>query len=113
MTMLSDRGGVKREPHMGRTFFTLAMVASDARISHMKTASVRDLRYRFGEVEARLREGEEIQIRKRKRIIGRLLRVRPRPAEWPNFRAMLKEIYGDKVLKVSGAELLRWERDRY
>jgi hypothetical protein len=24
----------------------------------------------------------------------------------------MKKIYGDKVLKVTGAELIRWDRDR-
>lgn len=80
---------------------------------HMKTASVRDLRYRFSAVENLLSEGEEIKITKRKRIIARLL-----PADHtvihrrPDFLARLKKIY--KVpLKVSGAELLSSERDRY
>ncbi len=40
---------------------------------HMKKATVRDLRYRFREVENLLREGEEIEITKRKRVIARLL----------------------------------------
>ena len=44
---------------------------------HMKKASVRDLRYRFREVEDLLREGQEIQITKRKRVIARLLPAKP------------------------------------
>jgi antitoxin (DNA-binding transcriptional repressor) of toxin-antitoxin stability system len=65
-------------------------------------------------VEHLLREGEEVQITKRKRVVARLL-----PAETtvdpkrPDFKARLKQIYGDKVLKVSGAELLAKERTRY
>jgi len=39
----------------------------------MKRASVRDLRYRFSAVEDLLRDGEEIHITKRKRVIARLL----------------------------------------
>jgi antitoxin (DNA-binding transcriptional repressor) of toxin-antitoxin stability system len=80
----------------------------------MKQASVRDLRYHFNEVEHLLRDGEEVQITKRKRVVARLL-----PAEVvadpqrPDFKARLKKIYGDKVLKVSGAELLARERTRY
>jgi hypothetical protein len=31
----------------------------------------------------------------------------------PDFLARLRAIYGIKTLKVSGAELLRQERDRY
>lgn len=81
---------------------------------HMKTATVRDLRYRFAEIEARLRDGEEIEIRKRKRVIARLVPERPRSrTSWPDFMARLRQIYGKKRLKVSGAELLAQERDRY
>ena len=82
---------------------------------HMKTATVRDMRYRFPEIEARLRQGEEIQITKRKRVIARLVPVKsPRPRRRPpDFMAMLKEIYGSKVLKVTGAELVAEQRGRY
>ena len=80
----------------------------------MKTATVRDLRYRFPEVEARLREGEEIQITKRKRVVARLVPVKPaRARTYPDFRAIQKEIFGDKVLKVSGKELVSWARGKY
>jgi hypothetical protein len=48
----------------------------------------------------------------RKRMIARLVPERPKatPA-LPDFLARLKEIYGNKTLKVSGAELIRAERD--
>jgi antitoxin (DNA-binding transcriptional repressor) of toxin-antitoxin stability system len=81
---------------------------------HMKTASIRDLRYDFKRVEQLLRQGEEVQITKRKRVIARLVPEQPetRPP-LPDFMARLREIYGDKVLEVSGAELIRKDRDRY
>jgi antitoxin (DNA-binding transcriptional repressor) of toxin-antitoxin stability system len=83
-------------------------------MDHMKTATVRDLRYRFPEVEARLREGEEIQITKRKRVVARLVPVRPeRTRAYPDFLAIQKEIFGDKVIKVSGRELVSWARGEY
>lgn len=80
----------------------------------MKKATVRDLRYRFREVENLLSEGEEIQITKRKRIIARLMPAQPPalPCQ-PDFLARLKKIYGSKPLKVSGAELVSRERGRY
>ena len=81
---------------------------------HMRKASVRDLRYHFSEVERLLRQGEKIEITKRKRVIARLLPVVPTvPRRRPDFLARLRTIYGDKTLKVSGAELLAQERDRY
>ena len=83
-------------------------------MDHVRKATVRDLRYHFPEIENLLQEGEEIQITKRKRVIARLVPERPpAPAALPDFMAMLKEIYGNKKLKVTGAELIRADRDRY
>ena len=80
---------------------------------HMRKASVRDLRYRFREVEDLLREGQEIQITKRKRVIARLLPAKPAvPSRRPDFLARLNKIYRGKRMKVSGAELLARERGR-
>jgi antitoxin (DNA-binding transcriptional repressor) of toxin-antitoxin stability system len=79
----------------------------------MRKASVRDLRYRFPEVERLLQQGENIEITKRKRVIAHLLPVASRaPRQRPDFLARLRAIYGTKVLKVSGAELLARERSR-
>jgi antitoxin (DNA-binding transcriptional repressor) of toxin-antitoxin stability system len=80
----------------------------------MKKASIRDLRYRFSKVEDLLREGEEIHITKRKRVIARLLPPEPaKGVEMPDFLGRLKKLYGNRKLKVSGAELIAKERDRY
>ena len=86
----------------------------DAKMHHMRRATVRDLRYRFSLVEDLLGEGEEVQITKRKRIIARLLPVEPLPAPpRPDFLARLKKLYRGKPLKVTGAELLASERSRF
>jgi len=78
----------------------------------MAKASVRDLRYRFPQVETLLQEGEEIQITKRKRVIARLVPERPASgARLPDFAARLAKIYGKKKLAVSGARLIRAGRD--
>jgi antitoxin (DNA-binding transcriptional repressor) of toxin-antitoxin stability system len=81
----------------------------------MKTVSVRDLRYDFPKVEELLRSGEEIQITKRRRPIARLT---PEPAPelarkvpLPDFLGRMKEIFGDKVLKVTGAQIISEDRD--
>ena len=78
---------------------------------HMKTVSVRDLRYDFKKVERLLLQGDEIQITKRRKVIARLT---PEPTErppLPDFLGRLKEIYGDKVLEVSGADLISADRE--
>lgn len=81
---------------------------------HMRKATVRDLRYRFSVVEDLLTDGEEIQITKRKRIIARLLPVRPTASpKRPDFLARLKKLYRGKPLKVTGAELLSSVRGRF
>jgi antitoxin (DNA-binding transcriptional repressor) of toxin-antitoxin stability system len=81
---------------------------------HMKQASVRDLRYEFKKIERLLHQGEEVQITKRRRVIARLVPETTASAkELPDFLARLRSIYGDKVLTVSGAELISTDRSRY
>jgi antitoxin (DNA-binding transcriptional repressor) of toxin-antitoxin stability system len=77
----------------------------------MKSVSVRDLRYDFPKVEEMLRAGEEIRITKRRRVIARLT---PEPMDrppLPDFLGQMKEIFGDKVLKVTGAQIISEDRD--
>jgi antitoxin (DNA-binding transcriptional repressor) of toxin-antitoxin stability system len=79
---------------------------------HMKKASVRDLRYRFPEIERTLNQGHAIEITKRKRLIARLVPAgQSAPSAFPDFAARAKKIFGKRKLKISGAELLRRERD--
>ena len=79
----------------------------------MKKATVRDLRYHFAEVERLLVREEKVEITKRKQVIGHLLPARPTAGRRSDFLARLRRIYGDKILEVSGAQLLARERDRY
>lgn len=80
-------------------------------IYYMKKVTVRDLRYRFRDVEDLLREGEEIQITKRKQVIARLVPTDPSaPTRRPDFLARLNKLYRGKRLKVSGAKLVAQER---
>lgn len=54
-----------------------------------------------------------MEITKRNRVIGTLRPVNAAgKIEIPDFMKRLKKIYGDKVMRVSGAELVRWDRDR-
>lgn len=80
----------------------------------MKQASVRDLRYAFKKIERLLHQGEEIQITKRRQVIARLVPESGQSAvAMPDFLARLRAIYGDRTLKVSGAELIAEDRRRY
>jgi len=86
----------------------------DAKMYHMKKASVRDLRYAFKKIERLLHQGEEIQITKRRRVIARLIPDGTESAKQvPDFLARLRTIYGEKVLPVSGAELIASDRSRF
>jgi antitoxin (DNA-binding transcriptional repressor) of toxin-antitoxin stability system len=79
----------------------------------MTKASVSDLRYRFRKLEDLLREGQEIQITKRNRVIARLVpECAERTIEIPDFMARLKKTFGNRIMKVSGAELIAKDRDR-
>ena len=80
----------------------------------MKKASIRDLRYGFKKIERLLCQGEEIEITKRRRVIARLVPESTRLAGGkPDFLARLQAIYGETVLKVSGANLIAKDRSRY
>ena len=81
---------------------------------HMTKASVRDLRYEFKKIERLLLQGEEIQITKRRRVIARLVPESEEVAKkMPDFMARVRRIYGDKMLAVSGTDLISSDRDRY
>ncbi len=80
----------------------------------MKKASVRELRYNFAKIERMLRQGEEVQITKRRKVVARLIPEGTNaPATLPNFLKRLRAIYGDTCLAVSGAELFEKDRGRY
>jgi antitoxin (DNA-binding transcriptional repressor) of toxin-antitoxin stability system len=81
---------------------------------HMTKASVRDLRYGFKKIERLLRQGEEIQITNRRRVVARLIPENDQPAtELPDFLKRLRAIYGDKTLAATGADVIAEDRSRY
>jgi antitoxin (DNA-binding transcriptional repressor) of toxin-antitoxin stability system len=78
----------------------------------MKKVTVRDLRHRFSSIEDLLRNGEEIHITRRGRVVARLLPPEPSPSKaFPDFLARQKKIFGKKRLKVSGAEIICRDRE--
>jgi antitoxin (DNA-binding transcriptional repressor) of toxin-antitoxin stability system len=61
-----------------------------------------------------LRQGEEIQITKRRKVIGRLVPEKPeKPKELPDFLGRMREIFGDKIFEETGASIIARDRDRY
>ena len=80
---------------------------------HMRAFTVRDLRQRFPEVESRLKRGETVILRKRRKVIARIVPEPPKLLEYPDFEEVQKQIFGNKIMKRTFAELVREERDRY
>ncbi|MGA2611289.1 MAG: hypothetical protein ABSH01_27905 [Terriglobia bacterium] len=80
---------------------------------HMKAFTVRDLRQRFPDVEARLKRGETLVVRKRQEVIGRIVPEPPKLLQYPDFEEIQKEIFGNKIIERTFTELVREERDRY
>ena len=80
---------------------------------HMKTATIRDLRYNFPRVEAWLSSGEEIELTKRGHVLGRIIPPSakvPKP-KMPDFAARAKSVCGNR--KINTAALLDQNKGRY
>jgi hypothetical protein len=60
-----------------------------------------------------LRAGKIVELRERDKLIARIVPEKPetKPAQWPDFEAIAKEILGDRML--SGSDLVIRERGRY
>ena len=81
----------------------------------MKTATVRQLRHDFGSVLAWLEEGEEVEIKKRGKVVARMTPPRPRKGgkvQWPDILARLKSYCGDFVLSDKALQALL-DREEY
>jgi antitoxin (DNA-binding transcriptional repressor) of toxin-antitoxin stability system len=79
----------------------------------MKRATVRDLRYNFREIEARLSKGEEIEVYKRNKPIGRLIPINPKPGAYPDFAAIARKVFGKNKARMTGTELVSEQREPY
>jgi antitoxin (DNA-binding transcriptional repressor) of toxin-antitoxin stability system len=84
----------------------------------MKTATVRQVRHAFPSVLRLVQNGETVAITSRRKVVATLspppaaktaLRRRP----WSNLDKRWAELRTQPVAKVSGAELLSQDRDRY
>jgi antitoxin (DNA-binding transcriptional repressor) of toxin-antitoxin stability system len=77
----------------------------------MPSVNIRELRD-TRRLKAWLRAGKTVELRERDRVIGRIVPAASprRPGKVPDFAAMHREIFGDRVLP--GADLLIEERKR-
>ena len=53
-------------------------------------------------LKAWLRAGNTVELRERDRVIARIVpeKMEGKPANWPDFEARAKKIFGDRVLTV-------------
>ena len=81
---------------------------------NMKSVTVREVRQQFSrKVEAPLRRGETLILRKRKEVLGRIVPdVGPGKA-YPDFDARQKQIFGNRPIHLNIGEILRKERSRF
>jgi len=77
----------------------------------MQSITLRQLRD-TRQVKAWLKAGVHIEVRERNEVLGDLVprtQPTPRPAEWPDFEARLKSIYGDRM--IPAVEMLIEDRE--
>jgi antitoxin (DNA-binding transcriptional repressor) of toxin-antitoxin stability system len=79
----------------------------------MKSVTVREVRQQFSrKVEAPLRRGETVILRKRKEVLGRIVPEARREREYPDFAARRAKIFGNRTFDLNIGEILRKERSR-
>lgn len=78
----------------------------------MPSVNIRQLR-NAKQLIAWLEAGKTVELRERGKVIARIVPEVSisQPADWPDFAAMRREIFGDRILP--GADLAIEERGRY
>ena len=82
--------------------------------SQMKSTTIRELKHATTKVLSLVAAGESVEVRRYNQPVAILSPVKAAIArERPDFRGRLKAIYGDKILPITGTDLvseLRGER---
>lgn len=82
---------------------------------HMKTSTVRDLRYSFARIAKWLRAGESIEVTYRGRKLARLIpagRAAAVPPERPDFESRLKRLFPQEVCGKPASRIIIEDRGR-
>jgi antitoxin (DNA-binding transcriptional repressor) of toxin-antitoxin stability system len=79
----------------------------------MHSVNLRELR-NTKQLKIWLKAGETVELRERELVLARIVPEQPAqpPAEWPDFAARAKEIFGDNILDTNGVLEAR-EESRY
>ena len=74
----------------------------------MKTATIRDIRHDFGRILSWVEEGQQVEITKRRRIVARMVPVKPKAPkkEWPDFMGRMKKAFPAGVKGKPDSEIL-------
>lgn len=82
-------------------------------LSNMNTVDARNLQHHLGSFLDRVEGGETLEIRRRRKVIGRLVPFTAEtPAEpWPDLQAKLDRIYPEGPLKPGASDVLYGDRD--
>jgi antitoxin (DNA-binding transcriptional repressor) of toxin-antitoxin stability system len=77
----------------------------------MKTATVRHLRNNFSEIAKWLRDGEQVVITMRNKVIGRIVpeATGPQTLKMPDFAARIREEYPHSQIPAKASAELRRE----
>jgi len=80
----------------------------------MKGVTVREVRQQFSrKVEAPLRRGETLILRKRKEVLGRIVPDVGRAKSFPDFAARQEKVFGKRSIRLNIGEILPKERSRF
>jgi antitoxin (DNA-binding transcriptional repressor) of toxin-antitoxin stability system len=82
---------------------------------HMKTSTVRDLRYSFSRIAKWLKAGESIEVTYRGKKLARLIpasRAAAAPSGSPDFEARLKHLFPRGSKGKAASEIILEDRDR-
>ena len=80
---------------------------------NMKSVTVREVRQQFSlKVEAPLRRGETLMLRKREEVLGMIVPEPAKGRKYPNFSARQKKIFGKRTIELNIGEILRKARSR-
>jgi len=82
---------------------------------HMKTSTVRDLRYSFSRIAKWLKAGESIEVTYRGKKLARLIpacHAAAAPSESPDFEARLKHLFPQGSKGKAASEIILEDRGR-
>lgn len=72
-------------------------------LTHMKTATVREVQHHLSQVLKWVGNGEEVQITRRRKPIAKLIAIQSQPSKAPriDFHARSKKLWGNKTASLS------------